>query len=455
MDPVDRERQPSDDQFAPTRVLDVELSEPIQAIAPTVTTYGVRFERVRVLIRIHTWPLGFVEFDLSDGGLAAEALVTAIRAELGVPVGQHLEADGLDSATELGTRGIAAGAEPNCLEARRETLRNPPSVSVVVPTIDRPEALRRCVEGLVAQSYPTFEILVVDNAPAESGAKAVVLSIDAGNRALRYLVEPKRGASRARNHGLRHAQGEIVAFLDGDARPDRAWLAALTTAMRTPVGDAFVSCVTGAIFPADMETQPQLWMEEWGGFSKGFERRIFDREGHRPANPLYPFAAAIFGSGASMAFRTSELRQLGGFDVALGGGTPSRGGEDLACFLDVVSSGRLLVYEPGAIVWHSHPSTERAFRSTLRAYGMGLTSFLVRHVAHHPGDAIRIAGAMPAAANYFFRADSPHNVHRSATFPSGLWRVEMAGMLRGPFLYAAGRMRAGATAEPPTLDEAT
>lgn len=143
-----------------------------------------------------------------------------------------------------------------------------------------------------------------------------------------------------------------------------------------------------------------------------------------------------------MAFRTSDLRELGGFDLALGGGTPSKSGEDLALFLDLVSSGRTLVYEPGAIVWHPHPVSEERFRSTLRAYGRGLTSYLLRHVARHPGDGVRIALAIPAAVAYFFRPDSPHNARRSTSFPRGVWRDEIAGMLLGPMAYAVGRARA-------------
>ena len=433
---------PTDARFAPIRVLDIELSEPLVDIPRAMTSDGVPFGRARVLVRIHTWPVGFVELDLGDAGISADSLAAAVEVALGSRIRRHLEGDAVDAVTSIGAGGIADVAEPACLEARRETVRVPPSVSVVVPTIDRPDALRRCLRDLVEQSYPDFEILVVDNAPGQSGADAVVSSIDAGSRTLRYLVESRRGASHARNHGLREARGEIVAFVDGDVRVDRSWLAAIATAMRMPVdGDSVVSCVTGAILPADLETQAQLWMEEWGGYSKGFERRIFDLRKHRAVSPLYPFAAAVFGSGAEMSFRTSELRRLGGFDVALGGGTPSRSGEDLASFLDVVSSGGTIVYEPGAIVWHEHPVSEAQFRSTLRSYGIGLTSLLLRHVSRHPLDAIRIAAAMPAAAAYFFRADSTHNEGRSPTFPRGLWRNEIAGMIRGPFAYAAGRAR--------------
>jgi GT2 family glycosyltransferase len=430
---------PGDARFTPIRVLDVELSEPLPDITPAQTADGVPFGRARVLVRIHTWPLALVELDLDDAGISAATLAAAVEAELGSRVRHHLEGDTV-SAVAVSTQGIAGLAEPACLEARRRMLRMPPSVSVVVPAIDRPQALRRCLDDLVAQSYPDFEILVIDNAPGQSGADHVVSSIDAGGRSVRYLVEPRRGASRARNRGLRHALGEIVAFVDGDLRLDRFWLAAIATSMRMPIdGAAFVSCVTGAILPTNLETQAQLWMEEWGGFSKGFERGVFDLQGHRADSPLYPFAAGVFGSGAQMSFRTSELRHLGGFDVALGGGTPSRGGEDMAAFLDVVRSGRTLVYEPGAIVWHEHPVSEARFRSTLHGYGIGLTSFLLRHVLRHPLDAIRIAAAMPAAAAYFFSPSSTHNAGRSSTFPRGLWKDEISGMMRGPFAYAAGR----------------
>jgi O-antigen biosynthesis protein len=421
--------------FRPTQVLEVEVSEPLADIAPTTTAAGKPFARARVLVRIHSWPVGFVDVDLGPEGLSGAALAAAVDAQLGDRIARHLEAD---------ADGITDAAEPACLATRRETLRTPPSVSVVVPTVDRPEALRRTLRDLVDQAYPDFEILVVDNAPGASGADAVVASVDGRGRRLRYLVEPRRGASRARNSGLHQATGEIVAFVDGDVRVDRSWLAAIATSMRLVVDDGAtsVSCVTGPILPASLETQAEQWMEEWGGYSKGFERRVFDLHGHRPDNPLYPFAAAIFGSGAQMAFRTSDLRELGGFDLALGGGTPSRSGEDLALFLDLVSSGRTLVYEPGAIVWHPHPVSEERFRSTLRAYGRGLTSYLLRHVSRHPRAAVRIALAIPAALAYFFRPNSPHNARRSTSFPRGVWRDEIAGMLLGPMAYAVGRARA-------------
>jgi len=201
------------------------------------------------------------------------------------------------------------------------------------------------------------------------------------------------------------------------------------------------ACVTGAILPLALDTPAQQWMEEWGGFAKGFERRAFDLGIHRPPGPLFPYAIAMCGSGASMLLRRHDALALGGFDEALGGGTPAGSGEDLALLLDVVSGGGTILYEPGAIVWHEHASTERQFRRTLRIYGAGLTGYLMRHVLRHPVAALRIVAAVPAAIAYATRPHQGRNRHRTATFPRGTWRLELVGMLAGPFAYLAGRVR--------------
>jgi len=434
-------------RFSGIRVLEVELAAPLSGIEPITMDGGVRLGSARFLARIHGWPLGFVELPLGPRGLSAAAIAEAVQGAFGPALARHLAEDGLQADLDLERviEGVGMVAEPACLADRRRVLAAPPSVSVVVPVVDRPKALRRCLEALIEQAYPEFEVVVVDNAPGESGAARVVRSLRSENPRIRYVTERRRGASRARNRGLHAARGEVVVFLDGDVRPDESWLAATVTALVTPVpgrDDARPpSCVTGTILPLTLDTQARLWMEEWGGYAKGFERRAFDLDENRPASPLFPYAIAMCGSGASMALRRADAIALGGFDPALGGGSLARSGEDLALLLDVVKAGGTVVYEPAAIVWHEHPATEAAFRALLHDYGIGLTGYLTRDVLRHPGDVVRIAARLPAAAAYMLRPRAGRNRRRSASFPSGTWRQELGGMLRGPAAYVAGRIR--------------
>jgi glycosyltransferase involved in cell wall biosynthesis len=94
-----------------------------------------------------------------------------------------------------------------------------PTVSVVLPTYNRPDALLRAVATVTAQTYAPVELVVVDDRsdrPAETVLEAVDLSSLAAVTCIRH--ETNRGANAARNTGIREASGEFVAFLDDDDR---------------------------------------------------------------------------------------------------------------------------------------------------------------------------------------------------------------------------------------------
>ncbi|MFC6718694.1 glycosyltransferase family 2 protein [Natrialbaceae archaeon GCM10025810] len=93
-----------------------------------------------------------------------------------------------------------------------------PLVSVIIPTYDRPEMLVEAVESVVAQDYPSLELIVVDDgssSPAEEALSGVVPDGFAF-RCLRH--ETNRGANAARTTGIREANGDVLAFLDDDDR---------------------------------------------------------------------------------------------------------------------------------------------------------------------------------------------------------------------------------------------
>ena len=95
----------------------------------------------------------------------------------------------------------------------------PPLVSVVLPTYDRPEYLKRAVQSVCNQTYPSIELLVVDDQSPEPAAETlgeVPVEPISTVRCVRH--ERNRGANAARNTGIREADGEFIAFLDDDDR---------------------------------------------------------------------------------------------------------------------------------------------------------------------------------------------------------------------------------------------
>ena len=94
-------------------------------------------------------------------------------------------------------------------------------VSVVVPTRDRPESLRRCLGALRAQDLAELEVIVVDDGSRDRGAVEAALAGAAPG--VRLLRTPGRGPAAARNRGVRAATGEVVCFTDDDCEPEPGW----------------------------------------------------------------------------------------------------------------------------------------------------------------------------------------------------------------------------------------
>jgi glycosyltransferase involved in cell wall biosynthesis len=430
--PPGRGRRPAA-PFTPIRLVTVELAEPLADLAPAVSHDGTGYRRAQAFVRLHHRPLGRVEVDLDVGGqLRAAALAAAIWSALAGEVDAHLAADGLEPVTALPVGGLGW---PPCAEA--PPTADPTPVSVVVPTRDRPDTVCRCVDSILRSDHRPMEILVVDNAPSSQATAAALQARFGHVDQVRYLREDRPGSSSARNRGLAAADGAIVAFTDDDVLVDPHWLAALAGGFRTAEG---VDCVTGLLLPAELETPAQLWYEQYDGDNlKSCRRRAFDLGEHRGDHPLYPFTPGMFGAGVNMAFRTSALRALGGFDPALGNGTSARGGEDIDVLLRLVLGGATLVYEPAAIVFHHHHRDYAALQAQVYSYGVGLSAMLTRSVLHSPRLAGQLLARLPKGLDHMLSPTSAKNVNKGVGYPRELSRQELRGLLAGPSAYLRAR----------------
>jgi GT2 family glycosyltransferase len=393
----------------PARVLEVELSEPLPGIADTVE--GRRYRSARVLVRVEREPVGMIRVDLGDGGISRQALAEAITRDLA----REIE----ESPRSAQTQRRVEGAQ---------------RFSVVVPTHHRPDRLVACIDSILAGEYPDYEVLVIDNAPRRPGTAALLRRRYRDDARVRRVAEPRPGAVRARATGLAAAQGEFVAFVDDDTVVDRAWLTAIARAFSAAED---VAAVTTLILPWELETLPQLWLEQFGGYGKGFRRQVFDRREGSSRDSLYPYSPGTYGSGASMAFHTRTLRELGGFDCRL-----AIGGEDLDLFLKVILSGHRLVYEPAAIAWHKHPSDYQSLRRTVFRYGAGLAALMTKWCFSNRAIARDIAVRLPAALRLALDPHSRKNAGKLVGYPQELTRLELAGMLAGPLMFAHAARKA-------------
>lgn len=87
-----------------------------------------------------------------------------------------------------------------------------PRVSVIIPTFNSATLVVEAIESVLAQSYPAFEVFVVDDGSADDTPARLTRF---GNP-VRYVRKENGGVSSARNRGLEEATGDLIAFLDAD-----------------------------------------------------------------------------------------------------------------------------------------------------------------------------------------------------------------------------------------------
>ena len=421
-------------EASPVRVVIVDIDDTISDIDCRHPTAD-RYQGVWVLAVRGDWPLGLVDVPVSGPVLRGPDLASLLR-------------------DRLGEQWERPPAQDN-------PLRPLPTMAVVVPTnLGRPQQLSACVASLTQLDYPDFEIVVVDNRREPAGRNELLESMATWPR-VRIVAERQPGISAARNKGVEATDAEVVAFTDDDVRVHPRWLLALG---RRFASEPELDAVTGLVLPEELETPAQLLFEQSGSaLDRGYRpvtfrlaqphgpwwRRLSDipkierHEAGGGGDTVFPlYATGELGIGSNMAFRTSTVRALGGFDVALGVGTSTCGGEDLAMLLELIMTGRRLGYEPSAIVHHTHRRTLEELEVQIRGYGIGFSAMMLSLVWRKPRRIRGFAAAVPQGLLAMSKPDSTKRSGRGDDYPKDLARAELRGMVAGPAAYLRERRRA-------------
>ena len=237
-----------------------------------------------------------------------------------------------------------------------------PTFTVIVPTFERREPLRRCLLSLNAQTLPraALEVVVVfDDDTGEVDEQAIAATCP--GLEIHVVRQPHRGPAAARNRGAEIAGGRYLAFTDDDCRPAPDWLMVLQRHLSraedtVAVGGRVVNVLESNIFASASQTLVDFLYAYY----------------NEP-----PTQARLLTSN-NLCIPAAAFRDMGGFDETFDGA----GGEDRELCLRWCHEGRRLIYAPDAVVEHLHDMTLKQFLRQHLTYGKGGWRLRERAAAH-------------------------------------------------------------------------
>jgi len=213
-------------------------------------------------------------------------------------------------------------------------------ISIVVPALNSEKTMENCIRSLLNQKYlkNKYEIIIIDNNSTDNTLNI----IKKFGKKIRFYREQKKGAYYARNTGVKHAMGDIIAFTDSDCIVDRNWLFYISEAFK----DNSIKLVGGDIKAIKKSSVLLRYCDMFSHSQEAFSKSKI------------PF----FASG-NMAVRTRDFRDVGMFNSYL------KSGGDLEFCSRLIKDSSEIFYEPKVIVKHNYEETLSEFIKKQFLYG--------------------------------------------------------------------------------------
>jgi len=223
-----------------------------------------------------------------------------------------------------------------------------PSISVIICTYNRDKFIGEALNCLAKQTLPTgnFEIIVVDNRSTDNTASIAKKFIaDHPELQARYVMEPNKGLSFARNRGIQEARASIVTYIDDDAEVTPHFLESIVSFLQA---NSSVVGVGGKVIPKYSESGEPKWISK---YLNGFVGRMDfgDRPKQFDSKMKYP-------TGCNMTYTKEILQKAGGFNNEL-----TFRSDDKYIFHQVTRFSDKIYYVPSAMLYHNIDNDRLSF----------------------------------------------------------------------------------------------
>jgi GT2 family glycosyltransferase len=225
------------------------------------------------------------------------------------------------------------------------------AVSIVIPTHNRLDNLKKVLEALEKQTYPTndFEIIVVSDGSTDGTDQFLAENPSTLN--LRAIFQPDLGVAVARNMGGQAATGEIIIFIDDDVVPAPELI---QEHVRFQQEHGRQAVVIGPML-APLDFQPPIWVL--------WEHATLANQYAAMEQGIFQTTARQFYTG-NTSIRRSQFLEAGGFDPSF------RRAEDVELAYRLAARGAEFFFHPKAVGYHYANRTFAAWISIPYAYGV-------------------------------------------------------------------------------------
>jgi GT2 family glycosyltransferase len=236
-----------------------------------------------------------------------------------------------------------------------------PAITVVISTRNRSDAVLMALRGVLANDYPNFELIIVDQSDDDRTANAVQPFL--ADPRLRYVRSSTTGITGGRNRGIALARSDLIVMTDDDCEIPKNWLREFAQAFAL---DPNIGVVYGSVLPVAHDPAT--------GFVVSYVRN-----GPMLARSMRE-KHLVEGAAACMGMRLSVWKTLGGFDEMLGIGSPLKAAEEKDFSIRALLAGFYVFETPRIAVTHHSFVAWEDRKQVIGRYLYGNGATLAKHL---------------------------------------------------------------------------